>query len=145
MSAAYPACERVVRHIALSAGRYVTIVDDIEPRGRLEQVDWQMHTTAQIDCSGRRAILTIAEDGGAQSRLYAWVFGPADVVFVTEVVHQPPPEPAVGLDCGPDPINGVRKLVARLTKVRKATRITVVLSPDPRPPRRVFSPRSPRG
>jgi len=25
MSAAYPACERVVRHIALSAGRYVTI------------------------------------------------------------------------------------------------------------------------
>src|SRR5690606_37686505 len=110
----------------------------------LREVVWQMHTAADVRCTGAHATLSLKDNSGRAYRLYAWVLAPAGVTFGVEPAEQPPPQPPDSKDCGdPDSLPEIRKLVVRLKDLSAPTRLTVVLSPDEERPRHVFEPPPP--
>jgi hypothetical protein len=106
--------EKVWRGLALHGRQHVLVQDEIEAVKPVS-VKWGMHTRAEVQLDGRRAIL---RDGGAS--LMARIVEPTGASF--EVAPATPPSPQ-------NPNTGVRKLIVRLPGPVTRARIVVLLSP----------------
>jgi hypothetical protein len=123
LSAAYPACARVVRGIALIASARVLIVDEIVAAGSAASIAWQMHTRATVQTEGATAVLMSTDLKGATTQLTLRILEPIGAVFHTQAAT-PTGAP------GQDPNTGVVKLVIDLGAMAAASvRLAVMISP----------------
>jgi hypothetical protein len=106
---------KVRRGIALIDRRQVLVQDEIEGAAGSE-ITWQMHTRAEIQLDGARAVL-----GQGGKRLVARILSPADAVFTTAAASAPPPQRQQ-----PD----VTKLIVRLPGSEGPLRLAVVFAAD---------------
>ena len=137
LSAAYPACARVLRGCFLVDGRHVVIVDEIAPGPVPIMVAWQMHTGATVTLDGARATLSALPKGAAAGTqpdtLQVGILTPTSGIGFTLGAVTP-----TFLAAREDPNAGITKLVIRLDALAVPTRLAVLLSPDP--PDRVILP-----
>ena len=116
LSAAYRGQARKVRRgIALIDRRQVLVQDEIEGAAGSE-IAWQVHTRAEIQVDGARAVLS---QGG--KRLVARILAPAGAAFSTAAASAPPPQRQQ-----PD----VTKLVVRVPGSEKPVRLAVVFAAE---------------
>ena len=125
LATAYPSAVGAARGFALLDRRHVLIVDEIEPKGVLSTVDWQMHTAAAVDVAGNSAILSFppAGDGAEPARLYLRIVEPAAAKLLLRPATPSGPS-------GQNPNTGVSKIVLRFEDVAEPLRLAVLLSPD---------------
>lgn len=114
LSRAYgPAVTRLWRGVAMAAGEYVLLQDELESAEPVEYV-WQMHTEAAVELAGREATLTL---GDRSMRLQ--VHAPVEAVLSIEPAHGPPPQAQT---------DRYRKIVLRLPEKVSAAQVVVTLS-----------------
>lgn len=114
LSDAYPNAQRVLRAVTVfDPTGDVLIQDEIAGTGG-ESIVWQMHTRAEVDIDGRRAVLRL---GG--ETLYATLVAPKGASFTTLPCNPPPPERQN---------SGVTKLGLELTEPDKPVTIAVFFS-----------------
>lgn len=107
--------ERVRRGVALLARCQVLVQDEIDGL-RGAEVAWQVHTQAQIELHGKRAVLRQGKE-----TLQAQIVAPVDAEFRVEDVHLPAPQ---------RPMPDVRKLVIRQNACQGSYSLAVLFSPD---------------
>lgn len=118
LSQAYPMAQRVWRGIALLNRRRVIVQDEVESAGPIDAL-WHMHTTAAVELDGNRATLTLGE-----SRLALRILAPEQLRFeVNEVTAEPPQRP----------IEGVRRLTARLPKQTGQSTLVILMELETNP------------
>ena len=125
LSAAYPQTGSALRGFALIDRRHVLIVDEIRPNGCLSSIDWQMHTTADLELGRIMATLIHPAQGetAQRPRLYLRITEPG--LGRLSFRSAAPLEPQ-----GQNPNAGVAKLVFHLEQVTQPVRLAVLLSPD---------------
>jgi hypothetical protein len=115
LSAGYAgSARRVARGIALLDRRMVLVEDELQSVMG-SRVVWQVHTKAEIELHGDRALLS--QQG---EKLTARILFPADAKFTVQPANPPPPERQ-----NPD----VRKLVIELAPRRGLVRLAVLFVP----------------
>jgi hypothetical protein len=124
LSAAYAdEARRVWRGVALLGRRDVLVQDELQLARRAE-VAWQMHTRAEVELRGDRALLRASDQV-----LEARVLAPGGARFEVRPAAAPSPQ-------GQQP--DVRVLMVRLPRARGRVRLAVLLSPGgataPAPP-----------
>lgn len=107
--------KRVQRGIALVDNRSRMIVQDEIELTRPADIVWAMHTRAEIDIQGNRAVLT---QGGA--KLEIQLVPPQEAHFEVQPVILSPPQ---------IPAPGVKKLLIRLPQAASVATITVLFTP----------------
>jgi len=116
LSAAYRGqATKVRRGIALIDRRQVLVQDEIEGTAGSE-ITWQMHTRAEIQVDGPRAVLS--QSG---KKLLARLVSPAGAVFTTAAASAPPPQAQQ-----PD----VTKLTVKLRGSEKPLRLAILFAAD---------------
>jgi hypothetical protein len=110
LKAAYPGAKKYLRTISLINRREIIITDDIEVAEPVE-VTWHLHTPANVEISGRTAVLTQNED-----KLRMEVLEPENAILEVHEVQIPPPQ---------NPIQGIWKITVRPEREIKSTRIVV--------------------
>ena len=116
LSAAYRGqAQKVRRGIALIDRRQVLVQDEIDAAAGSE-ITWQMHTRAEIELDGRRAVLS---QGG--KKLVARLLSPAGAAFTTAAADAPPPQAQQ-----PD----VTKLTVKLRGSEKPIRLAVLFAAE---------------
>ena len=125
LSRAYPSAVSALRGFALIDRRHVLIVDEIRPNGCLSSIDWQMHTTADLELGRIMATLIHPAQGetAQRPRLYLRITEPG--LGRLSFRSAAPLEPQ-----GQNPNAGVAKLVFHLEQVTQPVRLAVLLSPD---------------
>lgn len=94
LSNGYPSCERVQRGIALIDRQTVLVQDELESDAPVD-VEWRMHTHADVQITGGSAVLL--QNG---NRLLVRIVTPSDAVFdVTDVSTAPPQKPLRNTRC----------------------------------------------
>jgi hypothetical protein len=106
---------RVWRGVALLDRKAVLIQDEIEAAQPVEAI-WQMHTPADIELHGRRAVLRQPNAGDMEASLLE----PDGALFEVVSAAQPAPQ---------NPNAGIVKLRVRLPEKVTACRIVVVIRP----------------
>lgn len=125
LTEAYPGTVRALRGFALIDRRHVLIVDEIWPNGKLNTIDWQMHTRTQVDPGFPIASLTRPAngEGGAALRCYLRPLEPGSGLL--SALPASPPGPP-----GQNPNSDFVKLVLRFEAVARPLRLAVLISPD---------------
>jgi hypothetical protein len=125
LSAAYPDTVSAQRGFALIDRRDVLVVDEIVPREPLSSVDWQMHTTANVEPPATVTTLVAppSSDGAAPPRLFIRIVDPDQGSLRIDPAAPSGPE-------AQDPNRGVGKLVFHREQTGSPLRLAVLLSPD---------------
>jgi hypothetical protein len=125
LAAAYPDTLGARRGFALIDRRHVLVVDEIVPRQCLSSLEWQVHTTANVETSGMMTTLIArpSSDGAATPRLFMRIVDPDQGGL--SLASAAPGGPA-----GQNPNRGVKKLVFRREQVAERLRLAVLVSPD---------------
>jgi hypothetical protein len=116
LSAAYAEhARRVWRGVALYRRGGIVIQDEVEADGPLD-IEWNLHTTAEVEVDGRDAVLSLAGQ-----RMRAHVLGPVEAEWqVSDLTIEAPQRPA----------RNTRKLVYRFKSDLPATRFAIRIVPD---------------
>ncbi len=115
LSDAYPDVGRAWRGLALIDRQHVIVRDELESADSVT-VRWHLHTPADVEVDGRRAVLTHGDQ-----RLYAEILAPATARFEVETAHTDPPQ---------KPLKGVRRLTAATRTPLQELTLIVLLTPD---------------
>ena len=119
LSAAYAGAARSARRgVALVGGRTVVVQDELD-LARALPVRWAMHTRANVEVAGARAVLT--QHGRS---LTATLVEPAGARFAVAAAQPPAPE---------TPADGVRRLEVRLPARAGKLRLVIQLEPGAAP------------
>jgi len=118
MTTAYePHAKSVMRGIALTDGKTIIVQDEIVWSGKDKKVRWQITTDAEIQLTGKEALLK--KDG---KTFRASIISPEGAVFGSVSAEQAPPE---------NNNTGFRQLIIDLNGKGRNTTICVVLSAEP--------------
>ena len=108
--------QQVTRTVELSGGRRVLRVIDEVQLAQPGEVEWRMHTPAEVSLSDGDRVAVLYQDG---QRMSVTLVEPEDAVFTVESAYTEPPQ---------RPLEGVSRLMVRLLETEQA-RIVVRMMP----------------